>query len=243
MRNGPRTIPYANGCHHVADDHCVLADAVDTGEHARLHDLLLRHDYTSQHHDCLGYALHAAALEGSQDSAELLLADGADINFFCGPFGTALQAAIAGNNHRMVEWLLQRGATPGTESMMLCTPLQSAACWRQHEIVSVLLNYGADPNQVAGEYHTALQIASAEGHVAIIKTLLQHGANVNAQGGKHGNALQAALSCGRISLAHAINLATTELESTDPEDPYHAREHTRYMEAVVLLLRAASRAK
>lgn len=50
----------------------------------------------------LSYALRSASSENLMSIADLLLSQGADINFVGDPFETALQAAILGGHVQMV---------------------------------------------------------------------------------------------------------------------------------------------
>jgi ankyrin repeat protein len=58
-----------------------------------------------------GTVLQCAAAGGHKEVANLLLAQGADVNVQSGPYGTALEAAIAEGNVDMVKILLRAGAT------------------------------------------------------------------------------------------------------------------------------------
>lgn len=171
-----------NACQHTMDGGCILTTAIEAMDTLAFRHMLLDQGPGKWDVACLSYALQSASLEASQSTADLLLTQGADINFVGGPFETALQAAIIGDHVQMVEWLLQRGATINAETPLFCTPLQAATAFNQSHIVSVLLRHGADANQVAGPYHTALKVAVVEGRADIVEILLEYGADARVQG-------------------------------------------------------------
>jgi ankyrin repeat protein len=71
-------------------------------------------------------ALSAAAREGHEETARLLLASGAQVNARCFDGSTPLHAAVLGQHASMVELLRQAGADPALKDEDGHTPLRFA---------------------------------------------------------------------------------------------------------------------
>lgn len=230
----------SNICRHTADGGCILALAIEAMGDPAVRDTLQDVALGEWNLPCLSYALQSASLENLLSIADLLLTQGADINFVGGPFETALQAAIVGGHVQMVEWLLQHGATVDAETPLFCTPLQAATAFNQRQIIPVLLRHGADTNQVAGPYHTALQVAAVEGRTDILKDLLEYGADASIQGGLYGDALQAAASVGSISLTTSLDRAKS-LDQCRLRLQSSSGVHSVHLRNIVMLLDALNK--
>ncbi|OHF01702.1 hypothetical protein CORC01_02893 [Colletotrichum orchidophilum] len=141
------------------------------------------------------------------NSLQLLIDHGADINKQCAVHGTALSMAASKLwDHRtryFVDFLLQRGADVNLLGGYFGYPLQ-AACSSligvcedndyefQSEVVMALLEMGAEVNAQGGRYGNALQAASCASNIRTVYHLLRRGAVINMPGGHYGTALQAA---------------------------------------------------
>ncbi|PQE04066.1 hypothetical protein CJF31_00003166 [Rutstroemia sp. NJR-2017a BVV2] len=154
-----------------------------------------------------GNALQAAAADGDQAIAKLLLDRGADINAQGGYCGNALQAAAVYENQGIAKLLLDRGADVNAQGGEYSNALQAAAAAAadgNQAIAKLLLDRGADVNAQGGYCGNALQVAAWHGNQATAKLLLDRGADINAQGGEYGNALQAAAADGDQAIAKLL---------------------------------------
>ena len=154
-----------------------------------------------------GTALMAAARNGDEKMALLLVDRGADINCFGGlAVANPLQAACSSGSEPLVRFLIQRGAkvNPNLEGKIHDTPLQVACESGNQNLVRLLIEAGADINICQGAYGYALQAAASRGHHQIVALLLEEGANANAKGGQYGTALQAAAARGSESITRLL---------------------------------------
>ncbi|KAJ9319710.1 hypothetical protein DTO271D3_479 [Paecilomyces variotii] len=137
-------------------------------------------------------ALMYSCGNGHYDAVDLLLAKGADANYWRplwrggnptkARFASAPQAASERGYDDVVEMLLENGSGPNPHGICYRTALQIASEEGHDDIVEMLLKNGADPNAQRVYGGTALQIASREGYNDIVKILLKNGADPNAQG-------------------------------------------------------------
>ncbi|KAI9834920.1 MAG: hypothetical protein M1819_002643 [Sarea resinae] len=172
--------------------------------------------------------IQIAAKQNNTEMVQILLAAGADVNYFPHYHGTtppewiwlinehktALQAAVSHENAVLIRILLYANADVEARDSVYCadTALQLAASLGNIKIVQILLREGADANAPAlGLYgRTAIQAAvGAEikaGKVELIRLLIGHGGNINASAGdEHGmTALQEAASLGDTELVRAL---------------------------------------
>ena len=156
--------------------------------------------------------LYCACLCGVYRLTELLLAHGANINEYGGPYVYALNAAIAGNHMEVVALLLRNGANVNSYVNYACvghfeyseyvrncrfsgSPLQWAVYLRSETAIPIiLLDAGADIN-IQGISDSVLHTACATpnyGRVNIVQLLLQTGADPNLRGGAHDTVLHTA---------------------------------------------------
>jgi ankyrin repeat protein len=149
----------------------------------------------------LAAALYVATCFRFNETFQLLLDRGANMNELAGKDGYLLQAAILHcHDFQSIGRLLDCSADPNAQGGTFNTALQ-AACATAYlhnieemtQVIYLLIDRGADVSIQGGEYGTALQAACRNSvPIAVIKMLLEKGADVNAQGGRYGNALQAA---------------------------------------------------
>ncbi|KAH9225992.1 hypothetical protein K456DRAFT_1731416 [Colletotrichum gloeosporioides 23] len=107
--------------------------------------LLASDDVTLNSRDTEGQTpLIWGALEGRQDSVQILLNRGADVNAQGGYYGNALQAALSGGHNNIVQMLLNKCADVNAQGGRFGNALYIASEEGHDDIVQMLLNKGAD---------------------------------------------------------------------------------------------------
>ena len=167
--------------------------------------------------------MHDAAAAGHKEVAELLIAEGADVNAKDSTFGRTLLHIAAREGHKeIVELLLAKGVDVNAKDKEGKTPLdaaiygknpQTADLLRKHggksgaeisiqaavavgniEAVKQHLAAGSDVNAKNSDDWTPLQIAADKGHKEIAELLIDKGADVNAKNDRGGTPLHYAAS-------------------------------------------------
>ncbi|KAH7117475.1 hypothetical protein EDB81DRAFT_767262 [Dactylonectria macrodidyma] len=128
----------------------------------------------------------------NENTVQMLLEKGVDVNAKGGRYGSAVQAASSGGYDEIVQLLLEKGADVNTEDGFYGSALQAASSGGHENIVQLLLKKGADVNAEGGFYGSALQVALSGGHEKIVQLLLEKGADVNAEGRPYISVLQVA---------------------------------------------------
>ena len=117
--------------------------------------------------------LHAAAVEGEIDIAQLLLDHGADINAVGESQEMPLHLAVKQGHSEIAEFLLQKGADPNARNENLQTPLHLAVKNNNPDMIEILLKHHADPN-AKGEYgFTPLALSQTENITDILLPITQ----------------------------------------------------------------------
>jgi ankyrin repeat protein len=88
-------------------------------------------------------ALHLAATSGRLTVAELVLAEGVDVNATDQDGYTALHLAAQFGHFKMVQWLIAHGAQINTQDRFGNTPLRDASSARHRDVADLLLHHGA----------------------------------------------------------------------------------------------------
>jgi len=181
----------------------------------------------------LGNSLCAAAASMSPQAAikglQILLENGADVNWQGGMYGNALQAATANYRLEMVKMLLQYGADANAQGGHYGNSMTAAARHYTHfqEMTELLLDHKADINaQGPGEYGNPLQTAVWLGHLDSVKFLLDRGANKWVRG-RYGSALDIARRGTRFNdpstTRSLLSMLGDRPEPEEEPEPYRSR--------------------
>jgi len=114
---------------------------------------------------------------GQYAEAELLLAQGADVNASENGWTHLQRAAVRDDSRKEVEFLLAHGADVNAAADYGWTPLHWVV---SKEVAEVLLAHGANVNAKNGYGATPLHYAVGAGRRGVAELLLAHGADVNA---------------------------------------------------------------
>ena len=119
------------------------------------------------------FALGLAVFFGHDQTVEVLLAAGADVNLQSREFMkvSALHSAAASHRLDLAKTLLTRGANPNLRAEGGITPLHEAALTGQEDLALLLLENGADRNAKDSTGKTALDHALAGKHDAVATLL------------------------------------------------------------------------
>ncbi|PGH13486.1 hypothetical protein AJ79_03616 [Helicocarpus griseus UAMH5409] len=124
--------------------------------------------------------LYYMALCGAANVVELLLDDGAEVDYTRdnAKYGTPLQAASTFGYLQVVKQLLSRGADVNLVSGSHGTALNAAMSYGHVDVAQFLLDSGADINL---SQERTLQLAAARGSHRIVELLLRKGRNPNSR--------------------------------------------------------------
>ena len=164
--------------------------------------------------------LHRAANTGQTDIAELLIANGADVNATTADFRyTPLFWAVRRGHRAMAELLIRNGANVDATDARASTPLHHAAMQGDIGIVRLLLENSAVVyvKTVSGDYpgETPLHTAAFAGHIEIAELLLAYGADVNATDQYIYTPLRRTVDQGYLTLAELFIEQGADITTTD----------------------------
>lgn len=151
-----------------------LSDAAQTGNIARLHELLDQNrDFVNMPDDAGCTPLHYAAYFGHLEAARYLLAIGADVAVASlDPLrNQPLHAAATSGHADIVRLLLDGGADPRAEQSGQWTALHGAAERGHGAVVELLIERGADPGATSYSGATPLSLARSKGHQTVVALL------------------------------------------------------------------------
>lgn len=187
-----------------AADAALVAAAAESGDWARLQQLLQAGDSVQAAQADGMTALHWAALHGSKDVVQQLLQRGAAVDaenvYGVRPLLLACESGGAG----VVEQLLGAGADAGVSGAGGESMLMVAARAGRVQAVRSLLAAGVPVDGRDRNQQTALMWAAAEGHVAVVQQLLEAGANVGARTAAGWSALFFAVREGRTETVRLL---------------------------------------
>lgn len=124
--------------------------------------------------------LSQAAMYGRNQTVEMLLKLGANVNTIDNLDRTPLHWTACYGHVETVKLLLDHGADINARDDEGNTPIYAATRYTSAEIVKALAEAGADVNVPDKSGATALQWAAIAGHVEMMTILLAHGADVGA---------------------------------------------------------------
>ena len=189
-----------------------------------------------------GTALIWAVRMSHTDTAQTLLAHGADVNAKDESGITALVTAAWSGHSDTVETLLAhradvvtaaqqllveayKGDTAAVEALLAqgtdvnaqngWTALMAAACAGRTDTAQTLLDRGARVNAKGGMGRTALMWAAWKGHTDTAQTLLAQGADVNAKNDRGWTALISAAQQGHADTAETLLAAGADVNAKD----------------------------
>ena len=196
---------------------------------------LLEHGVDT-HSDGRNAALYLAASEGHEDTLQMLLDNGADVNAKDWLGSTALDWAAPGGHERTVRTLLRNGSNLDSRDAYENTGLHWAV--RHEMIVQMLLENGADVNAQNDCGHTALCWAARDGPVAVAQLLIEYAANVNTQDKYGCTALHGAALKGREAMLQLLLKQGADPNAKDIHGwtPLHAAALRRHRGVVLVLL-------
>jgi len=114
----------------------------------------------------------------TNESAELLIAKGADVKAAEGLLGlTPLHWAASDNRHEVVGVLLDKGADVNAKNKNGATPLHLAASRNSKEAAELLIEKGADKGATDGSGNTPMHRAAKCGQKDVLQLLLEKGAD------------------------------------------------------------------
>lgn len=159
-------------------------------------------------------ALHWAANLDDMETAEMLIAAGANVKAANRYGVTPLSLAATNGNAAMIALLLKAGADVNTALPGGETVLMTAARTGKVEAVKTLLKAGADVHAKESHQQNALMWAAAEGHAQVVEALLEAGADFRARLDSGFTPLLFAVREGRIGALKALLKAGADVNET-----------------------------
>uniref|UniRef100_UPI00398F803B 2-5A-dependent ribonuclease-like n=1 Tax=Pristiophorus japonicus TaxID=55135 RepID=UPI00398F803B len=127
-----------------------------------------------------GTPLSIAAHSGNEDVVELLLKNGANVNYRTVEYGwTPLLNAVQSDHENIVHLLLKHGADPHLSKGNGATPFIIAAIANNVNLLQTFLSLGADVNETDVFGFTAFMEAAQHGNEDALRFLFQKNADVN----------------------------------------------------------------
>lgn len=164
--------------------------------------------------------LHAAAVSGRTELAEMLLSRSADANAADAHGRTPLHHAAARGSTACCELLVAHGALHARLDDAGRAPLHFAAYGGHHNTAAALLVGGAACDARDADQRTPLMWAALSGSCPTFNTLLNHGASLDATPDDYGKtALHYASGAAYVDVVRAILHAATVFDDLDAQTP------------------------
>ena len=154
-----------------------------------------------------GTPLHASALQGHLEVAQLLFAHGADINSRSEDHQTPLHIASQGGHFNVAKWLLNCGADVNSREVDGGTPLHHVAgnTSAHPEVARILLlERNVEVNIRDKDGFTPFLRASESGNANVLRLLLDHNADEHVHNNNGNTALHCAARFGHLDLARIL---------------------------------------
>jgi ankyrin repeat protein len=184
-----------------------------------------------------GYTPLHSASRGHKEIAELLIANGADVNAkTVGNGWTPLHYAADEGHKEIIELLIDNGADVNAKDYLGWTPLLRAAKGGHRRLAELLIAKGADVNANSNRDATPLHHAAKEGHKEIAELLIAKGADVNAKGSDGSSPLHWSALFGQKEVVELLIAKDADVNAKDeygmtplgfttlPDNPYDTAE-------------------
>lgn len=183
-------------------------------------------------------ALLYAARNGHSAVVELLLKNGANIDWRDSSLETALFRACIGGHAATAAILLENNAQVDLDDGEGQTPLSFAAEFGHAAIVQLLLDNDAEIDEVTNYGKTPLLLAAEEGHINIVQLLLANGADPYRRDMDGETALSRAVREGHTAVVQLLldNNAEVDSKNIYRETPLKVATDQRHETIVQLLL-------
>jgi ankyrin repeat protein len=184
-------------------------------------------------------ALHEACMKGYEETARLLVANGADLLDSNSGKNTPLYLAVAYDRVSMVKTLLSYGHE---QVNVVCrggwTALSNAADLANEEMTILLLRAGADHSIRNDRGMTALHLAARKNHVGVAKLLILAGASIDIKGTDTLTPLALATTGGHLEVTALLlnNGADPNQTGWDKWTPLHRAARGGWKDTVALLI-------
>lgn len=151
-------------------------------------------------------ALSAAAIHGSSEAIEALIAAGADVHAVDEQRMTVLHDAAYYNRASAIKMLLAHGAKVDAVDLSGSTPLHRAAFHGGTDAIKALVAGGAAVDAARGDDgHTPVHLAAQNGFEAAIHALVDAGADLEKKTAKGLHAAEVAAFAGEQAALNVIN--------------------------------------
>lgn len=167
--------------------------------------IILQHIKVGLTSNFLAKLLAEAVVKGQEDTVEMLLSNGANVNANLPSGSTALDLAALKGQDAVVKLLIAKGADVNSRNRLGTMPLYDAALSGHLTTVAILLAQGAEINaQESQSGTTALYAAASFGHEDVAALLLERGADPNICSKQGASPLHVALKNGNVGIANRI---------------------------------------
>lgn len=184
-------------------DVSIIHLAAYLGDVAKVMDFIEHGSDVNTKHQGGGTPLHYAAMAGSKEVSELLLARGADIKARNG--ATPLHWCSMKGHRDLAEFLITKGADiDARDDKWGETPLHWSANSGRKAVVELLIAKGADIHVKDKTGHTPLYWAVDKGHRDVAEVLIAKGADVDAKGNEGKTALSLAREKGHTEIVELL---------------------------------------